>query len=108
MKYIVAIFIASVLLGTVLVGWIMFGDHSSFQTGLARYEGLPRTASDITVYRNTNMSGMLVADFKISEPDFVSFAAEKHWALQPIAGEESLYEAKAFHAGRSNDRKVIK
>ena len=85
----------------------MFGDRSSFQTGLDRYEGLPHTASDITIYENKNMSGVFIADFKIAERDFVSFAATQHWSLEPISGSASVFQAKAFHEGRSNDKKEI-
>jgi len=95
------------LLGVLFLGWAMFGDHSSFQTGLGRYEGLPPKASDITVYRDQNISGTFVADFKIPEPDFLSFAAEKHWAIQPITGSESVFQARAFQESRPNDKREI-
>jgi hypothetical protein len=107
MKRILIIVIALGVTVVVLLGWGMFGDHSSFQTGLVKYEGLPAAASDITVYQNRNISGAYVADFKISEPDFVSFAREKHWDVQPIAGPVSVFQAKAFHDRRPNDKKEI-
>jgi hypothetical protein len=91
-----------------LFNWAMFGDHSEFHTGLAHYEGLPASASDITVYRNRNISGTFVADFKISEPDFVAFAREKHLDVKPISRPEEIFHAKAFHERRVNeDRKRI-
>ncbi|MEI7730128.1 MAG: hypothetical protein WCO56_11185 [Verrucomicrobiota bacterium] len=95
------------LSGLFLLGWGMFGDHASFQTGLDQYEGLPPKASDITVYQNKNISGIFVADFKITEPDFRSFAAEKHWPVQPISGSTFVFQARAFHEDRANDKKVI-
>lgn len=107
MKRIVAIVFVLGLLGVVLLGWMMFGENASFQTGLSSYEGLPQAASDITVYRNANISGNVVVDFRISEPDFVSFAAEKHWAVQPISGAEFVFHAEAFREGRPNDKKEI-
>ncbi len=85
----------------------MFGDHSSFQARLARYEGLPLTASDITVYQNQNISGIFIADFKIPETEFSAFAAQKHWAVQPISGSVFIQQASAFHEGRSNATKEI-
>lgn len=92
----------------ILLNWTMFGDHSSFQKGLAKYEGVPATASDITVYENKNISGVYVADFKISEADFLAFAREKNWGVKPIAGSASVYQAEAIHNGHPDDRKVIK
>jgi len=85
----------------------MLGDRSSFQTELSSYDRLPQTASDITVYRNANVSGQLVMDFKISEPDFVSFAAKKNWPIQPTTGAQFVFHAWAFHEGRPNERKEI-
>jgi hypothetical protein len=95
------------LVGILLLGWAVFGDQSSFQTGLSSCQGVPQTASDITLYQNKNMSGVFVADFKISERDFVSYAAEQHWELQPIPGSTTVFQAKAFHDGRPNDKKEI-
>ena len=96
-----------IAVGFLLLGWAMFGDRSSFQTGLDRYEGLPNTASDITIYENKNMSAIFIADFKIAEHDFVSFAATQHWSLEPISGSASVFQAKAFREGRANDKKEI-
>jgi len=107
MKRVLTIVLMLGLLGVVLLGWSMFGDHSGFQTGLGRYEGLPPTASDITIYQNRNISGIFIADFKLSEPDFLSFAAEKHWAIQPISGSAFVFHARAFQEGRPNDKKEI-
>jgi hypothetical protein len=107
MKRVFIIVLALGLLGIVLLGWSMFGDHSRFQTGLGRYEGLPSTASDITVFQNRNISGIFIADFKIAEPDFVSFAVEKHWAVQPISGSVFIFQARAFQESRPNDKKEI-
>lgn len=94
-------------LGLLLSGWVMFGDHSSFQTGLSYYDGLPSTASDITVYRNPNISGVFAADFKISESDFASFVAGKHWSVQSISGSEVVFQASDFHERRPSATKEI-
>jgi hypothetical protein len=91
----------------VLLNWAMFGDHSSFQKGLAKYEGVPATASDITVYENKNISGVYVADFKISEADFLAFAREKHWGVKPIDGAAWVFQAEAFQIKNPNDKKKI-
>jgi hypothetical protein len=92
---------------SLLLNWAMFGDHSSFQKGLAKYEGVPATASDITVYENKNISDRYVAEFKISEADFLAFAREKNLGNKPIAGSASVYQAEAVHNGRPNDKKRI-
>jgi hypothetical protein len=107
MKCVLIAGLAVCVLGLLLLGWSMFGDHSSFQTGLSHFEGLPPTASDITVYQNRNLSGVLIADFKIAELEFVSFAAEKHWVVQPISGSAFVFQARAFHEGRPNEKKEI-
>ena len=106
MKRIVVVSLCVIVVGVLVLGWAMFGDRASFHTGLDSYEGLPHTASDISIYENKNMSGIF-ADFKIAEHDFVSFAATQHWSLQPISGSASVFQAKAFHEGRSNDKKEV-
>ena len=107
MKRIVVGCVCLIVVCVLVLCWAMFGDRSSFLTGLDSYEGLPYTASDSTIYRNKNMSGVFIADFRISEHDFVSFAAEQHWFLQPISGSVSVFHATAFHEGRPNDKKEI-
>jgi len=107
MKRIIVGSFCLILVGFLVLSWAMFGDRPSYQTGLARHERLPNTASDITIYQNKNMSGVFIADFNIAEHDFVSFAAEQHWFLQPISGSVSVFHATAFHEGRPNDKKEI-
>lgn len=82
-------------------------EHSWFRRGLDRYEGLPAKASDITVFRDDNIAGLFLADFKIPEHDFVSFATEKHWPVEPISGAIFIFQAKAFQEGRPNGKKEI-
>src|SRR6266516_1197030 len=105
MKRIVVGCFVLIAVGFLVLGWAMFGDRSSFHTGLDRYEGLPHTASDISIYAGKNSSGVFSADFKIAENDFVSFAATRHWSLEPISGSASVFEAKAFHERRTNKKK---
>ena len=107
MKRIVIGCLILLLAGVVVLGWAMFGDQSSFHAGLSSYAGFPPTASDITVYQTRNMSGLFVADFRITEPEFVAFAKEQHWDLQPIPGSTAVFQAKAFHDGRPNDKRVV-
>jgi|GEM_PF-6208364 len=102
--------LAPVLVIFLLLGflfWGMFGDRSSFQTKIDSYPNLPTTASDITIYQNRNITGDFVADFKIKEHDFVSFATEHHWDLRSISAPESVFQAIAFHEGEPNNKKEI-
>jgi hypothetical protein len=87
--------------------WISFRNQISFASGLSSYEGLPSTASDITVFQNKNVNGIFVADFQIVESNFVAFAAEKTWSLQPITNAEFVFQAKAFHDGKPNEKLEI-
>ncbi len=96
-----------ILIGFLYLNWTMFGNRSSFQTGLANYQGIPKTASDITIYENRNISGTFLADFKIAESDFVAFASTNSWAIQPIANTEYVFQATAFNEKRPNDKKEI-
>src|SRR4051812_36130966 len=103
------LFIAFSILGVMaLLNWVMFGDRSSYQPGLSSYVGLPNQASDINVYKNQNISGLLIVDFSIKERDFIPFADEKGWKLKSIEKPESLFYAAAFHEGRANDKKEIR
>ena len=89
------------------LGWNMFGDHSFYKEGLSSFEGLPSTASDISVYRNNNISGLFISDFQIAELDFVSFAASNRWAIQRTQGLVYVYEARAFKDGPPGGKKEI-
>ena len=107
MKRLIIIVLALSVAAVVLLGWSMFGDRSSFQTGLKQYENLPNTASDITIYQNRNISGTFVADFKIYEPDFILFARKKGCEVQAISSPTYVCQAKAFQEGKPNDRKEV-
>lgn len=85
----------------------MFADHSVFETGLDSYEGLPPNASNITVYRNSNISGVFLTDFAISEAQFIQFAAENNWGVEQLSDPVSVFHATAFHQGQPNDKKII-
>ena len=96
MKRFLIVIVALVALACLLLGWSTFGDRSSFRTGLDRHEGVPSTASDIAVYQCKNLNATFVADFRIAERDFVAFAAEKGWVLEPITSTVSIFQAEAF------------
>src|SRR6516225_9355987 len=100
-------FVAFVFVGLGLLNWLLFGDRSSFHTGLSKLEGLPPADSDITVYQERNITGEFVTDFRIAESNLVVFAAEKQWDLQPIVGSALACQAVAFREKRPNDRKEI-
>ena len=59
------------------------------------------------MYQKRNISGVFIADFTITEPDLVSFAVQKHWAVQPISGSAFVFQARAFQENRPNDKKEI-
>jgi hypothetical protein len=104
------IFLTALALGVTAVlflAWSMFGDHSSFYTGLKQHEKVPSSGSDITIYQNQNISEIFAADFRISEPNFLSFAREKHWDVQPISGSVFVSQAATLHEGQPNDKKLI-
>ncbi len=88
-------------------GYLMFADRSVFQSGLASYEGLPSSASDISVYRNPNISGYFVADFRIPEADWMAFCSKKGWDLAPIQGARRMPIAASFVNGQKTGSAVI-
>ncbi|HBC88189.1 MAG TPA: hypothetical protein DCZ94_14660 [Lentisphaeria bacterium] len=96
------------LLVFVLFGWFMFGDHSSFETGLKKYELLPDSAHDITVFKNPNISGMFLCDFSIDEEGFKDYSEKQKWKVEEIKDLKDLFTAKAFHEGTPNERHKIK
>src|SRR6266576_2026410 len=96
MKRFVIVCFCLITVGFLALGWVIFGHRSSFQTGLDTYEGLPQTASDITIYENKNMSGIFIADFKIAEHDFVSFAATQALVLGADFGFSVRFPSESF------------
>lgn len=85
----------------------MFGDRTSLEEGLSEYDGIPSSASDINIFKNENLSGMFLADFAISEDNFVSFAEEKGWELEAISGRENIFVAKPYFEEVENPRRAI-
>lgn len=63
--------------------WAAFGDH--IETGFHRpsVDWLPRTASDISFYRNNNIANVLAYEFHIFKPDFEILARERGWPVKP-------------------------
>jgi hypothetical protein len=66
--------VAVCIAGAMFLMWAMMGDHSSYGEHLATHELLPETASDISFYRNQNFGNRFIADFAISEAEFVRWA----------------------------------
>ena len=91
----------------VFLGWLMFGDHSSFETRMAKNEFLPASAHDITVFKNPNMSGIFLCDFSIDEKGFKDFSSMQKWAIEEVEVRKEMFTAKAFHAGTPDERHKI-
>jgi hypothetical protein len=85
-----------------LLMWSMFGDQSEFRQGLASHKEIPDTATDITIYTNRNITGDLIADFMISEADFVTWTKNNKWNLQAIKEPVIIRDARAVAAGDLN------
>lgn len=101
--------VAVCLAGGAFLTWAMFGDHSSYGEHLTEHNLLPQSASDISFYRNQNISGIFVADFAISEADFMSWA-QQSLDLQPeiISEPQKITDARAFARGEMNTFHIIK
>ncbi len=79
--------------------WAMFGRAPYFAAGLASYEGLPPTASDITVFESRDIASIVAVNFRITEADFVAFAEALDLQVAPITSWESIPDAEALHRG---------
>jgi hypothetical protein len=93
--------------GFALLCWAMFSDHSSYSEHLAVFEGLPPTASDITVYTNRNITGTVVAEFAIREADFVTWAEKNQWGVTEIVAPIEIGNPQAYHQGDPNRRTKV-
>jgi hypothetical protein len=80
------------------LGWELFSDQSKYQEHLASFEGLPSTASDITVYTNRNITGTLLAEFTIREDGFSDWAKSLGWDVSEITGTVSIYTPYPYRA----------
>lgn len=101
-------FVVLVVIALIVFNWIMFGDHSSFESGLAKYEYLPDTAHDITVYTNLNISGTFICDFSMKEEIFKDFAKKQDWKIKEIKFPEYIFDAYEFHKGNTHKKHQIK
>lgn len=90
------------------LNWLFFGDQSSYVSGLNKYEGLPVTASNISVYKNTNISGMFIGDFTMNEDDFITFAKGKGLRLDEADDSSRIYSARDFYEGKTSYPHLIK
>ena len=107
-KIIIGCFLIMVLCLTVFLTfcWFMFGDFSSFKTRLDKYKYLPETAKDITVYTNSNITGMFLCDFAIGEKDFRVFAKQQNWEVEEIKSLEELPTAISWHEKKYNGHRI--
>ncbi len=87
-------------------GWLMFGDHSHFETGLAKSKYLPPTAHDINIYTNPNITGWFVCDFSMNEEDFKKLAEKQGWNPREIKEPEKILTAKSVHDGTHKEHKL--
>ena len=107
MKRLIFALVVHSIAAVAFICWSIFADHTLYKEGLSSFDGLPSSASDISVSRNQNISGLFVSDFRIAESDFVSFAVSNHWDLQTIAGSAYVYEARALKDGTVRAKKEI-
>lgn len=93
--------------GYLLLTWMLCGNHSSSGEHLASYELLPETASDISFYRNQNFGDIFIADFAISETEFIRWS--NSFKLQPeVIGEpRTIQDARAFSRGNTAGHHII-
>lgn len=76
--------------------WSMFGNFTNHGLGKKKLSGITPSATDINYYKNQNISGLYLCDFKISEKDFIHFANNHNWKLMNIDTMENILSAKAF------------
>jgi len=87
--------------------WAMFSDQSSFSAGLSSFEDLPSTAKDISVYKNSNISGLQIMEFTIPESDFRDYAENHSWPLNEISDTQLVMSAMEYHNKKGNYYKEI-
>ena len=87
--------------------WAMFGRAPYFAAGLASYEGLPPTASDIIVFESRDIASIVAVNFKITEADFVAFAEALGLQVAPITSGQPILDAEALHRGDPDFDRVI-
>jgi hypothetical protein len=80
--------------------WAMFSDQPSFTSGLSTYGDLPEAATDIAVYKNTNLSGLRLMEFTIPERDFRSYAESQGWKMDALSGPQLIISATEFYNKR--------
>ena len=93
--------------GFSLLCWAMFSARSSYSEHLSVFEGIPRTASDITVFTNKNITGTIVAEFDIREADFVAWAVQNQWGVTEIVSPIVIGTPQAYNEGDPNRRTSI-
>ncbi len=91
-----------------LLNWLMFGDHSTYKSGLDKYEYLPETASDINVFTNLNLANIFICDFAMKEPEFKVFAQSNGWDVREIESPKELFTAASFNNKQTHIKHKIK
>ena len=87
--------------------WAMFSDQSSFSSRLSSFDDLPETAKDISVYKNANMSGLLLIEFTIPEIDLREYALKHSWGLQEIVHSQPIMSAIKRHKSKTDIYRTI-
>ena len=90
-----------------VIFWSMFCDHATFSSGLSSYGDLPSTANNISIYKASNISGLLIMVFSIPENDFKDYAESHSWPLKEITEAQSIMSALEYHNKSGNYYKEI-
>ena len=93
--------------GYLLLTWALFGDHSSSGEHVASDELLPKTASDISFYRNQNFTGLFIADFAISETEFIRWSRSLELQPEVIDEPRTIADARAFSRRNTAGHHII-
>ena len=85
----------------------MFSDHSSYETGINQNEHLPKSAKDINLFRNSNISGRFVCDFSIGEDPFKLFAKKELWEPKEVTEQVQISTAISVHENNYKKSMII-
>ena len=86
----------------------MLGDNIETAEHLDAVDWLPGSASNISYYRNKNISGLFSYEFTMAEPDFLEYAMERGWKLRKIDSPvftRLRQDAPCGSTGRNGDRR---
>ena len=68
----------------------MFGDHSEVGIHRLSVDWLPRGATDVSFYRNSNIANFFAYEFRISRADFEALSHERGWLFKPSVHDDSV------------------